>query len=87
MANSPSIFFVLFWRIGVHLLYPYRYTNRSIQDALGDDYLVWVSSDRSQNEQVVYTLLRQSLENFLIFILIMEVMHFIQVGRNMRLVV
>ncbi|XP_023164054.1 uncharacterized protein LOC111594821 [Drosophila hydei] len=84
---APSIFFVLFWRIGVHLLYPYRYTNRSIQDALGDDNLVWVSSDRWQNEQVVVMLLRQSIENFLIFILIMEIMRSIQEGRNMPLMV
>ncbi|XP_032293646.1 uncharacterized protein [Drosophila virilis] len=80
---APSIFFVLFWRIGVHLLYPYRYTNRSIQDALGDDYILWVSSDRLQNEQLIMMLLRQSIENFLIFILIMEIMRSIHEGREL----
>ncbi|XP_017058182.1 uncharacterized protein LOC108099298 isoform X1 [Drosophila ficusphila] len=77
---SPSAIFVLFWRINVQLVYPYGYMDRSLEDALNDDNLVWSKGDRI--ERNLEWLLRDSFRTSVILVLMMEMLRFVDLAVN-----
>ncbi|XP_017058183.1 uncharacterized protein LOC108099298 isoform X2 [Drosophila ficusphila] len=75
-----SAIFVLFWRINVQLVYPYGYMDRSLEDALNDDNLVWSKGDRI--ERNLEWLLRDSFRTSVILVLMMEMLRFVDLAVN-----
>jgi len=71
LIPSPSIFFILIWRITVQMMYPYGYTDCSLQDALDNEYLVWNKGDHRENQMM---LIRETVQTTLLLVLMIEVM-------------
>nr|NP_001303542.1 uncharacterized protein Dmel_CG43844, isoform F [Drosophila melanogaster]ALI30627.1 uncharacterized protein Dmel_CG43844, isoform F [Drosophila melanogaster] len=71
LIPSPSIFFILIWRITVQMMYPYGYMDCSLQDALDNEYLVWNKGDHRENQMM---LIRETVQTTLLLVLMIEVM-------------
>ncbi|KAH8383791.1 hypothetical protein KR009_010593, partial [Drosophila setifemur] len=78
---SPSVFYILFWHLAVHMLYPYGYMDCTMQDALGNDHLVWCKGDRLE-EQLVQVV-RDSFRTTLMLVMLTEMMRSLDAALNL----
>ncbi|KPU79796.1 uncharacterized protein Dana_GF18054, isoform C [Drosophila ananassae] len=78
---SPSIFYILFWRLAVQVLYPYAYMDCSLQDALANEQLVWSKGDRL--EQQMLAMMRESFRTTIMLVMMMEMMHTLDAALNL----
>ncbi|XP_030371208.1 uncharacterized protein LOC115621647 isoform X2 [Scaptodrosophila lebanonensis] len=65
----PSIFFILFWRIAVSVLYPYGYTDCFIQDVLADSMQ---PNKRELLHRRWFLNIRDSFQTTLMLVMMME---------------
>ncbi|XP_017102913.1 uncharacterized protein [Drosophila bipectinata] len=66
----PNLFYILFWRLAVEFLYPYAYMECSLQDALLNEQLVWSKGSPKQQQMLLFA--QETLQDFLMFVLILD---------------
>ncbi|KAH8365042.1 hypothetical protein KR200_001654, partial [Drosophila serrata] len=66
----PSLFFVLFWRVAMDVLYPFSYMDRFLEDALANESLVWTPSTRIP--RLLLTATRSAFRTILMMVMLME---------------
>ncbi|KAH8251929.1 hypothetical protein KR038_011294, partial [Drosophila bunnanda] len=66
----PSLFFVLFWRLAVDVLYPYSYMDGFLEDALANEHLVWTPGSRITRHLLTVT--RDAFRTILMMVMLME---------------
>ncbi|XP_017020419.1 uncharacterized protein [Drosophila kikkawai] len=67
---EPSLFFVLFWRLAVDVLYPYSYMDRSLEDALANEHLLWTPNSRFIRQ--LMSVARDAFQTILMMVMMME---------------
>ncbi|ALC47391.1 maker229 [Drosophila busckii] len=77
---EPSLISIFFWRIAVQWLYPYSYMNSDIQEVLGADYSYWVKSYQERFEELNLLLIRETIKNLMVSVLLIETLDFMRRG-------
>ncbi|XP_016991682.1 uncharacterized protein LOC108053507 [Drosophila rhopaloa] len=78
---APSVFIVLFWRLSVQLLYPYGYMDCSLQEALGNENLIWSKGDRIEVQLLM--LMRDSFRTTIVLVMMMEMLAWLDAALNL----
>ncbi|KAH8335742.1 hypothetical protein KR074_012623, partial [Drosophila pseudoananassae] len=80
-VRSPSIFYVIFWRMAVQVLYPYAYMECSLQDALVNEQLVWSKGDGRELQMLAQV--RETFQEALMLVMCMELLHCLNAAVNL----
>lgn len=67
----------------MHFIYPNGYIQFAIEEALGNETLLWVTTEHTQKKRLQQAMVNETMQNLLVLVMIIELLLFVDVHGNM----